>query len=71
MTDQINQNIDFSEAEKPSSFMEREIEKQSATDAAQVEQEFTREQEAENKVSHEQNITAHVPGGSTIADVDK
>lgn len=72
MTDQKpDRPIDFSEAKQPSSFIEREAQKQSTSDAAQLEQEFTYEQQAENKVAHEQNITAHIPGGSTIADIDK
>ena len=71
MTEQNNQPVDFSEANKPSSYIEREAQKEGTADAAQTEQEFTYEQQAENKIAHEQNITAHIPGGSTIADVDK
>ena len=72
MTDQkSDRHVDFSEAKQPSDIMEREAQKNSTSDAAQLEQEFTPEQQAENKIAHEQNITAHIPGGSTIADVDK
>ncbi|HEY9770924.1 MAG TPA: hypothetical protein V6C71_20930 [Coleofasciculaceae cyanobacterium] len=63
--------IDFTDAKQPSDIMEREAQKENSEDAAQMEQEFTYEQEVENKLAHEQNITAHIPGGSMIADLDK
>ncbi|MGV2829611.1 hypothetical protein [Myxosarcina sp. GI1(2024)] len=51
--------------------MGRETEKQNTLDEAQSEKDFTHEQAAENKIAHQQNITAHIPGGSTDADLDK
>jgi hypothetical protein len=33
-------------------------------------QDLTYEQQAENQLAHEQNITAFVPGGEAIADLD-
>ncbi|AFZ34940.1 hypothetical protein Sta7437_1373 [Stanieria cyanosphaera PCC 7437] len=71
MTDQNNRPVDFSKAKTPSSYIEREAHKEGTADAAQKEQEFTYEQQSENTVAHKQNITAHIPGGSTIVDVDK
>ena len=77
MTDQKSkQFIDFSEAKKPSSFIEREAEKSSQAESTQseptqLEQELSYEQEAENKLAHKQNTIAHIPGGGVIADLDK
>ncbi|MGV2827146.1 hypothetical protein [Myxosarcina sp. GI1(2024)] len=72
MTDQKpNQPIDLSEANQPSDFIERETEKPNPSDEVQSEQDFTYEQTAENKIAHQQNVTAHIPGGSTDADLDK
>lgn len=70
MTDRKpNQNINFSEANQFDNLKMSRAEK-SPLDVAQIEQKFTREQKAENELAHEQNISAHIPGGSTIADVD-
>ncbi|HEY9769803.1 MAG TPA: hypothetical protein V6C71_15135 [Coleofasciculaceae cyanobacterium] len=63
--------IDFRDAKQPSDIMKREAQKESSADAAQMEQKFTPEQSAEDKLAHEQNITAHIPGGGMIADLDK
>lgn len=73
MTDQQSkQFIDFSEAKKPSSFIEREAEKSSQAEPTQSEQELNYQQEeAANKLAHKQNIIAHIPRGSAIADLDK
>ncbi len=72
MTDQKSkQFIDFSEAKKPSNFIEREAEKSSHAEQTKSKQELSHEQEAANKLAHEQNVTAHIPGGSAIADLDK
>lgn len=59
-----NQPIDVSDANKHSEYLEQEAKKE-------TNQELTYEQQAENEIAHEQNITAHVPGGSTIADIDR
>lgn len=63
--------IDFRDAKQSSDIMKREAQKESSADAAQMEQKFTQLKSAENQLAHEQNITAHIPGGSMIADLDK
>ena len=63
-----NQPIDFSEAKQPSDYIEQEAEKSSKSDTAKLEQEYTYERTAENQTAHQQNITAHIPGGGVIAD---
>jgi hypothetical protein len=65
-----DQNTNFSEANQFDNLKMSRVEKQSTSESAKIEQKFTREQKAENELAHEQNITAHIPGGSTIADVD-
>ena len=70
MTEQkAKQFVDFSEANKSSDLIEQEASNEGKKDVAQIESEFTHKQEAENKLAYEQNITAHIPGDSTIADV--
>ena len=70
MTDQKSkQPANSSEVKQPEEMSDREIEQQSVMDVAQGEIKLDREQKAENDLAHEQNITAHIPGGGTIADV--
>ncbi|HEY9768094.1 MAG TPA: hypothetical protein V6C71_06235 [Coleofasciculaceae cyanobacterium] len=77
MTDQQSQQfINFSEAKKLSSFIEREADKSSQAEPTQSERELNYEQEEAahklaHKLAHKQNIIAHIPGGSAIADLDK
>ena len=47
----------------PDDFLDRKTE--------QPKQEPTYEQKAENEFAHQQNVSAFIPGGTTIADVDK
>lgn len=66
-----HQPIDLSNARKPSEYLEREAQKQNESDTVESQRELIDESKPENELAHEQNITAHIPGGSTIADVDK
>ncbi|BAU62715.1 hypothetical protein STA3757_00660 [Stanieria sp. NIES-3757] len=66
---QKNQPIDLSESKKPSHFLEQEAEKQPESEV-ESNQDFTYEQQSENQLAHEQSITAFVPGGGAIADLD-
>lgn len=70
MTDQTsNQSVSFSEAKQPAEFTDQEIEQQSVMDIAQGEPKLDYEPEAENKLIPEHNTTAHIPDGSTIAEM--
>lgn len=59
--------IDVSDANKPS----RSLERQKQDDRPKPDrekQDLTYEMEEENQTAHEQNITAHIPGGGAISD---
>ena len=62
----LNQSIEEGKVMNPDDFLNQETET-----TEQSETEPTYEQRAENELAHEQNISAFVPGGTTIADVDK
>jgi hypothetical protein len=71
MSDRKSQQpIDLSQAKQPSSFIEREAEKLNQSDEGRSPVDLTDETEAE-KIAHQQNITAHIPGGSMITEIDK
>lgn len=65
-----HQPIDLSNARQPSEYLEREAQK-NASDAVESQRELIDESKPENELAHKQNVTAHIPGGSTIADVNK
>ncbi len=58
----LNQPTEGDKLINPDDFLDRD---------EQSQPEPTYEQKAENELAHEQNISAFVPGGTTIADVDK
>ena len=59
----LNQPTEGNKVINPDDFLDREAE--------QPKQEPTYEQRAENELAHEQNVSAFIPGGTTIADADK
>ena len=61
----LNQSIEEGKVMNPDDFLDRE------KTTEQPESELTHEQRAENELAHEQNVSAFIPGGTTIADVDK